>query len=797
MRDSNDLHEAQQLTANSLARLLQNSTEELTRMNLEEVTELADDVARVLPAGNVVTMVFSQLSSIRGKQVSDQQTRQMLGLLKQGMSTFLDKATYLTFYTTPSILIQGYQQLLELAGQDPNAAFPDGTWQFYLEFGLREDSARHACETQGLQWALTSENLVVDEADQLAAWILATTWLVERYDYLIWEEWRERILLRKLGEFLGTPRISSKWVERRPYAVPDGIDLDYIAYRQGAFHAFVMEVLSTRVREKQANQTLHGWYQDETLLHDERLRYRNQMSICSRLEPGDFSDERQPIPLENSQIAVFHNGEYHFVPVVHNGERLDAMTVRTFAQSILNTSKQRLRMAADEILIQIPRQAQNQVRQQIGKDLEADLEQLRHAPIIINWDAADPDQPLAAIRQGRRGLGDHPLTLFRTHKSMVFDQSHIYFDAIWGMAISEIITNQAIDYLRDMPTLPKIPTPSLHPPACNLVPPKDLSRNLRKMADKSNEVYAEISFNIMQDFAEVRRLLTQRHADLRLTVNDLLVLYRSMYNQHYQPSRELVDALEIATEEGNRRQKKAAREALNALAEVNEKWPAFLIPIDATALSPKERIYPVTFRPQPPWTSIAPQHWKTWEILMRFEQSLERKEKRKTWQSFNEERTSYLEMLRMFNVLMLRYKEVALAGESLSTRTLKILATVPKRLQSWLSTIPDKIDLLNDMLKGTEVFSNAGRVADTSSLTRFITAKDDNEKKVLCWGVMTRADDMMVITLRDFRPWVMDLKAVGLEEEAQMVTQDYLDGYAEGLYQYLRQLSYIVRAAQK
>lgn len=797
MTDPNDLNHARQLTATSLARLLQNNTDELTRMNLDEVTELAEDVARVLPAGNVVTMVFSQLSSIKGKHVSDNQTRQMMGLLQQGMSTFLDKATYLAFYTTPSILIQGYQQLLELAGKDPSAAFPNGTWQFYLEFGLREDTARHACETCGLQWAIDQDGLPVDEADQLAAWMLANAWLIERYDYLIWEEWRERILLRQLGDFLGYPRISTKWVTRRPYAVPHGVDMDYVAYRQGAFHAFVMEALSTKLREKQANQTLHDWYQDETLLNDTRLNYRDQMTICSTLKPDDFSDQRLSIPLEQSQLAVFYNGEYHFVPVVHNGERLDITTMRTFAQSILNTPNQRLRMAVDEILIQIPRQMQTQARQQIPKELAHDFEKLRQAPIMINWEMANSQQPLADIRQGRRGVGDHTLTLFRTDNSMVFDQSHIYFDAIWGMAISEIVTNQAIDYLRQMPTIPKIPTPSLRPPSCDLVPPKDISRNLRKMADKSNEVSAEINFNISDAFAEVRRLLVQRHADLRLTVNDILVLYRSMYNQHYQPSKELVQALEIAAEEGNRRQRKAAIEAMQTIGAINQVMPAFLIPIDATALDPKERIYPVTFRPQSPWTSIDPQHQKTYGILMRFEQSLQRREKKQTWQDFHAERTSYLEMLRMFNVLMLRYKEVALMGQSLSTRTLKILASVPKPLQSWLSSIPDRIDILNDMLKGTEVFSNAGRVADTSSLTRFITAKDDNVKKVLCWGVMTRADDTMVISLRDFRPWVMNLKASSLDEVAQMVTQDFLDGYAEGLYQYLRQLSYIVRAANK
>ena len=129
----------------------------------------------------------------------------------------------------------------------------------------------------------------------------------------------------------------------------------------------------------------------------------------------------------------------------------------------------------------------------------------------------------------------------------------------------------------------------------------------------------------------------------------------------------------------------------------------------------------------------------------------------------------------------------------MSTMTLKILASVPKRLQSWLSSIPDKIDLLNEMLKGTEVFSNVGRVADSSSLTRFITAKDDNEKKALCWGIMTRADDVMVITLRDFRPWVIDLQVEGMPEIATLITEDYLAGYAEGLYRFVTELTEMVQ----
>ncbi len=147
----------------------------------------------------------------------------------------------------------------------------------------------------------------------------------------------------------------------------------------------------------------------------------------------------------------------------------------------------------------------------------------------------------------------------------------------------------------------------------------------------------------------------------------------------------------------------------------------------------------------------------------------------------------------MFSILMARYKEVALMGESFSTVTLKILASVPKKLQPMVRSIPDRIDILNDMLKGTEVFSNVGQVASTSSLTRFMTAKDDNEKKVLCWGIMTRADGTMVISLRDFRPQVEALHRAGAGDVARLVTQDFLNGYADGLRRYIFELIEIVR----
>ena len=60
---------------------------------------------------------------------------------------------------------------------------------------------------------------------------------------------------------------------------------------------------------------------------------------------------------------------------------------------------------------------------------------------------------------------------------------------------------------------------------------------------------------------------------------------------------------------------------------------------------------------------------------------------------------------------------------------IKLLAHLPLPLKKLLDQVPARYEKLNNLLKGTEVLSNLGAVAKTSSITRFITAKDDNDQK--------------------------------------------------------------------
>ena len=63
-------------------------------------------------------------------------------------------------------------------------------------------------------------------------------------------------------------------------------------------------------------------------------------------------------------------------------------------------------------------------------------------------------------------------------------------------------------------------------------------------------------------------------------------------------------------------------------------------------------------------------------------------------------------------------------------------------------------------------------------------------------GVMTDAKNVMRIHLRDFRPHVDTLLAIGRKDLASLITQDYLDAYADGLNSFVRDLLKISAATR-
>jgi hypothetical protein len=272
-----------------------------------------------------------------------------------------------------------------------------------------------------------------------------------------------------------------------------------------------------------------------------------------------------------------------------------------------------------------------------------------------------------------------------------------------------------------------------------------------------------------------------------MTVNDLLVLYRTIHSLVYRPAPELVEQLEALLADG--RTQPAAKAALAALQSQSNN-PVILIPVDASRRSPRDRVYPMTFEVPLANLDLIGEHQRTLAAQRNYERA--KRNRQHIFTQFEKLQKSYLTMLAGFGEVLNQAKVLASTGESISVDTIRLLAHLPVPLQRLLDKIPGQFDVLNDLIKGREVFSNVGRVSPSSSLTRFMTAKDDNEKKELAWGVLTDADDLMHVTLRDFRPHVAQLTAVGRQDLAVRIVADQLDSFATGLNQYVHDLHRIV-----
>src|SRR5260370_28078240 len=117
-KESHDYDYVKQLTASSLHKLIE-TTEQLTHLSLPERTALIDEIARIIPAGNVPSLVAAGLANLPGRVVPIAEGRRNLSLLLQGMQTVLEQTGYHTFFVGPATVRSAYQKVLNLAGQRP------------------------------------------------------------------------------------------------------------------------------------------------------------------------------------------------------------------------------------------------------------------------------------------------------------------------------------------------------------------------------------------------------------------------------------------------------------------------------------------------------------------------------------------------------------------------------------------------------------------------------------------------------------------------------------------------------
>lgn len=754
---------------------------EISKLSLPEIDGLVDQIARVAPAGNVPGVILNGLANLKQKQPPPDTVRRDIGLLFRGIErTLKDHAVYTTFFAGPAAIIYAYQSLLKLAGKNPDAAFAYGTWDFYVKYALRDDTARHTCETHGFTTTLKQHNIQLSEIDKLTAWVMTAVYCLHTYDNLLENEWRERVhthlLIPHAPALAG---LYSQWEKQRPYA--RGQDAkpkeDYPTYRRRSFDQFM-----TAATLDLPTTTIQDWQADIKAATASSLRhYQRQMTIRAYLKPGKYNEERQLFKDDEAFcVGIIHDGRYYLLKACQDDDHARPVTLETVREQIatifnhpaLNTPQSLTGCA------EIKRSAWQDVSKKINCIQE--IEGLHIAPIWINTDPQPGNLPLAQIRQVERAVGDQPLTIFFTPETAVFDLSHIFFDGAWGVSLAEILTGEALSWAAYLNTLPPAQPGKLRPYSPTIEFSVKEEKRIQKAAQVATEVSAETTAVNLPAILQLRKLFKERSDLLRLTVNDLLVLYRAIHAVTYHADISLVTQLQGLLNQNATRD--AAAAALSAID--SNQNPTILIPVDASRRNPGDRLFPLTFTVPLSELDLRNTHKQLLTLIAHDDPQAEELKK------------EYLGNLAGFGEVLSRAKEIANAGQSASTGSIKMLAHMPAPLQQLLDHIPSHFDVLNDMIKGREVFSNVGQVTPTSSLTRFITAKDDNEKKTLAWGVMTDANQAMIVTLRDFRPHVAALTAVHHQDLARKITQDYLNAYARGLNRYISEL-YTITASKK
>lgn len=796
--------EASVKTASNLKTIARSpEVREISSLSLPEIDAVAELVARIVPAGNVPGVILNGLLRLAGRKPPLKVVRRDVDLLFKGVEQALDRLVYATFFAGPAAVIWGYQNLLKLAGKDPDDAFPQGTWQFYADYALREDTARHSNQTHGFDTTLRQHEIQLAPADRITAWAMAAIHCLHQYDALLENEWRERVYAHLLQEIVaGEPDagryadLDRRWQALRPYT--RGADVapidDYPTYRRKKFDRFLAEAMSSLEKSRRRE-----WRERVEAAEKQDLpAYCRQMSIVAYLEPGPYGETRRPIPLHQARVGLIYRDRYYLLDACagDSDRPPDVAAIRAQVSAMLARSPS----AAPAQMIPLARTrraALPRLRARLSPELQQELQALRLAPIWINCGPrmSPPPGPLALseLRQAERGVGDHPLTILDGSETFVFDQSHIFFDGIWGAALAEILTNEALSWAAYLRTLPP-PTPGEQAPRGLALSLQAGEQALIQEAPKVvDEVGVETSAVDLRAIQSLRRLFRQRSDLIELTVNDLLVLYRAVHAATYEPDPELLLDLKILGDDSAFHQ--AALASLEAIESARRINPAMLIPVDASPRFPRQRIHPITLQVPLAELDILNLHEQVVQALEEYQHA--GGDRAALYDRFDRLQRAYLATVAGFGQVMSRAKEIAAGGQSASVGSIKLLAHLPAALQHMLDSLPGHFDILNDLIKGREVLSNIGSVALDSSLSRFMTAKDDNEKKTLAWGIVTDARGTMHITLRDFRPHVGSLVSCGRRDLAVRIAQDYLDTYARGLNDFVRDLERITRASRE
>src|SRR6185503_16759393 len=116
-------------------------------------------------AGNLTGLIRSGLTMLKAQRV--QPRTEHLDSRKFDANQLVDQAVYIGLIAVPAVILEAYQRVRSMLTGQP-MGYPEGSWQFYLHFGLREALAHHTNETTGYYQSRPTN---ASDLDDLTAWV--------------------------------------------------------------------------------------------------------------------------------------------------------------------------------------------------------------------------------------------------------------------------------------------------------------------------------------------------------------------------------------------------------------------------------------------------------------------------------------------------------------------------------------------------------------------------------------------------------------------------------------------------
>ena len=682
--------------------------------------------------------------------------------------------------------IATYRDLLQMAGKAPAQVWPYGFWHTYTAYRYRDDTARMALLTDGLDQRLAAHGLTPSPETRLTGLLLAGSDLLREYDALLAVLWRERAYMQTLlrlaaaGPYLQrVAHLVDTWRSTCPPGRGGDVaaGVTYARFRRRRFDAFLENHLQLLPADLQ-----QAWLtQVRRLSTARRDSFVRQLSICSFQEPGRHSERQIPLDAGHCQVGLVLGGSYYLLP-----------PQPAEPQALLAAVRRLLRQgtaAGDDLsgLATVRRDVRAELGTRFSPAVRAGLGLLQRAPLLIAADAG-AGETVARLRDGARGSGDQPLTIRDTGRSLLFDAAPAFFDPAWAATIANLFTEEALSWVTYLERSPR-PQPAapvaLRPLAFPWQPFE--KQWLRQAPRPRADIAVESNGVQWRALAALQRLILRRRDLAPLDPLGLLLLYRAAFSAAYEPARDVHAAL--AAMQADPRSRAAATTALAGLLPAAA--ASLLVPVETPGRLPQRRVTPLLLRmPLDEWDFVG-EHRHVLAELQRYG-SAER-DGRQPYRRFDQRQRAYLRHIAGF-AAALQLTRAALSGAAVVRGREEAL---PPGWQIRHGDVVADAGAARWLQEAQEMVVHLGPLPAGGSVRRFLPPRDQSPQLQLIWGICAAGDGSLQLTLRDARPHVAVLQQAGRADLAERIAADLLDQFTTGFNGFVRDLHRIVTASKE